>query len=206
MAVFVLAGGGTGGHVYPALAIGDELRKRGHEVLYYGDPDRLEGRVAPQRGYTFRPVHALQYPRGGLWGRIKFAWGLLRAILATRRPLRKDRVDAVLGVGGYISAPPVLAAWTLGRGTAIHEANVVPGLANQLCARVANLILLTYESTRNRMPGRAPKHLVGVPIDAAIQDGDRATAAAKYGLEADQPTVMLVGGSLGAERINDLAL
>jgi len=100
MAVFVLAGGGTGGHVYPALAIGDELRRRGHEVLYYGDPDRLEGRVAPQRGYTFRPVRALQYPRGGLWGRIRFAWGLLRAILATRRPLRAARVDAVLGVGG----------------------------------------------------------------------------------------------------------
>ncbi len=206
MAVFVLAGGGTGGHVYPALAIGDELRRRGHEVLYYGDPDRLEGRVAPQRGYTFRPVYALQYPRGGIWGRIRFAWGLLRAILATRRPLRKDRVDAVLGVGGYISAPPVLAAWTLGRGSAIHEANVVPGLANQLCARVANLVLLTYERTRDRMPGRAPKHLVGVPINPAIREGDRGTAAAKYGLDAEVPTVLLVGGSLGAERINELAL
>jgi len=100
----------------------------------------------------------------------------------------------------------VLAAWTLGRGAAIHEANVVPGLANKLCARVANLILLTYERTRARMPGSAPKHLVGVPINPAIRDGDRATAAAKYGLDADRPTVLLVGGSLGAERINELAL
>ncbi|MBX2796178.1 MAG: glycosyltransferase [Myxococcales bacterium] len=112
MAVFVLAGGGTGGHLYPALAIGDELKKRGHEVLYYGDPDRIEGRVAPQRGYRFRPVRALQYPRGGILGKIRFAWGLLKAVWATRRPLQQDSVDAVLGVGGYISAP---LCWRHGR-------------------------------------------------------------------------------------------
>ncbi len=79
MAVIALAGGGTGGHVYPAIAIGDVLRSRGHTVLYYGDPERLEGRVAPERGYTFRPVRALQYPRGGVLGKLVFAWGLLRA-------------------------------------------------------------------------------------------------------------------------------
>ncbi len=206
MSTIVLAGGGTGGHVYPALAIGDELVRRGHKVLYYGDPDRLEGRVAPQRGYLFRPVHALQYPRGGLLGKIRFAFGLVRAVMATRRPLREDGVDAVLGVGGYISAPPVLAAWTLGRGAAIHEANVVPGLANQLCARVSRLILLTYERTRGRMPGSAPMHLVGVPVNPKVTEGDRAQAAAKYGLDPAKPTVLFVGGSLGAQKLNELAV
>ncbi|MEQ1566159.1 MAG: UDP-N-acetylglucosamine--N-acetylmuramyl-(pentapeptide) pyrophosphoryl-undecaprenol N-acetylglucosamine transferase [Myxococcota bacterium] len=206
MATIVLAGGGTGGHVYPALAIGDALIERGHKVLYYGDPERIEGRVAPQRGYVFRPVYALQYPRGGLVGKIRFAWGLLRAVLATRSPLKQDAVDLVLGVGGYISAPPVLAAWTLRRGTAIHEANVVPGLANQLCARVSDLILLTYERTRDRIPGRGPKHLVGVPVNPKILDGDRTAAAAKYGLDPTRPTVLFVGGSLGAQRLNELAV
>ncbi len=206
MAVFGLAGGGTGGHVYPALAIGDELKRRGHEVIYYGDPERLEGRVAPQRGYEFRPVKAMQYPRGGLLGKIRFAFSLLWAVLANRGPLRSDRVDAILGVGGYISAPPILAAWTLGRRTAVHEANVVPGLANQLCARIANLVLLTYERTRGRMPGSAPKHLVGVPINEAVLKGDRAEAAAKYGLDPERPTVLFVGGSLGAQRLNELAI
>ena len=206
MATFVLAGGGTGGHVYPALAIGDELIKRGHTVLYYGDPDRIEGRVAPARGYTFRPVHAMQYPRGGLMGKIQFALALLKAIWRTRGPLKEDKVDAVLGVGGYISAPPVLAAWTLGRGRAIHEANVVPGLANQLCARVSNVILLTYERTRDRIAGRADKHLVGVPINPAVLEGTREEAAKKYGLSPDRPTILFVGGSLGAQRINELAV
>src|SRR5690606_19894155 len=122
-------------------------------------------RVAPKAGYDFRPVRALQYPRGGLLGKLAFAWGLLRSVAATREQLRGDAVDLVLGVGGYISAPPVLAAWSLGRRTVIHEANAVPGLANQLCARVADLILLTYEISRDRFPGSAPRELVGVPVN-----------------------------------------
>ncbi len=206
MATVVLAGGGTGGHVYPALAIGDALRQRGHTVLYYGDPDRLEARVAPERGYVFRPVQAKAYPRGGIVGKIRFAIVLLGAVVAARGPLKEDGVDLVLGVGGYISAPPILAAWTLRRAGALHEANVVPGLANRLCARVVDLVLLTYERTRDRLPGSAPKHLVGVPINPAVLVADRGQAAAKYGLRADRPTVLFVGGSLGAERINELAL
>lgn len=206
MAVIALAGGGTGGHVYPALAIGDVLRERGHTVLYYGDPERLEGRVAPERGYTFRPVHALQYPRGGLVGKLQFGWGLLRSVLATRGPLKADGVELVLGVGGYISAPPVLAAWTLGRRRAVHEANAVPGLANKLCGRVAHLILLTFERTRSHFPPSVPKHLVGVPVNPRILAGDRAAARARYGLDPDRPVVLFVGGSLGAAKLNELAV
>jgi UDP-N-acetylglucosamine--N-acetylmuramyl-(pentapeptide) pyrophosphoryl-undecaprenol N-acetylglucosamine transferase len=206
MATIALAGGGTGGHVYPALAIGDVLRERGHTVLYYGDPERLEARVAPQRGYAFRPVVAPQYPRSGLLGKVRFALGLLRATLATRARLRADGVDAVLGVGGYISAPAVLASWTLGRGRAIHEANVVPGMANKLCARVAQQILLTYEKTRTRLPGSAPRHVVGVPVNPAVLAGDRDAACARYGLDPQRPILLFVGGSLGAARINELAI
>lgn len=206
MARIALAGGGTGGHVYPALAIGDVLRQRGHTVLYYGDPERLEARVAPERGYDFRPVRALQYPRGGLMGKVRFGLGLLRSTWATRTQLKADRIDLVLGVGGYISAPPVLAAWTLGRARLVHEANVVPGLANKLCARVAQAVLLTYERTRNRIPGKAPRHVVGVPVNPKVLAGDRSEAAARYGLDPNRPVVLLVGGSLGAARLNELAV
>lgn len=206
MATIALAGGGTGGHVYPAIAIGDVLRARGHTVLYYGDSERIEARVAPERGYAFRAVRALQYPRAGILGKIRFGWGLLRAILATRGQLRADGIDLVLGVGGYISAPPVLAAWTLGRNRAVHEANVVPGLANKLCGRVSQLVLVTYDKTRGRIPGKAPNHTVGVPVNRKILGGDRAVAAAHYGLDPALPTVLFVGGSLGAARLNELAV
>ena len=206
MARIALAGGGTGGHVYPALAIGDALRRRGHEVWYYGDEQRLEGRVAPGRGYAFRPVRAPQYPRGGVWSKVRFAWGLTLSILACRRQLGRDNIDLVLGVGGYISAPPVLAAWTRGSGRVIHEANVVPGMANRLCARVAQGIMLTYESTRGRLSTDGPMEVVGVPVSVSIQGGSRAAAAERYGLDAKRKTVLFVGGSLGAARINELAV
>lgn len=206
MAVIALAGGGTGGHVYPALAIGDVLRERGHTVVYYGDPERLEGRVAPERGYLFRPVRALQYPRGGALGKLVFGWGLLRSVLATRGPLKADGVQLVLGVGGYISAPPVLAGVLIGAKRAVHEANAVPGLANKLCGRVAHLVLLTFARTKGMFPASVPQHVVGVPVNPRILQGDRAAARRRYGLDPDRPVVLFVGGSLGAAKINELAI
>lgn len=202
----LLAGGGTGGHVYPALAMGDALRARGHSVLYYGDPDRLEGRVASQRGYEFRSVQGPQYPRAGIIGKFRFAAALLNAILITRRKIQQDRPDMVLGVGGYIMAPTVLAAWTLGIPSAIHEANVSPGLANRLCARVARLVLLTFDESRKHLKTSAVVKTVGCPVNPKILQGNRHEAAARYGLDPARPTVLVVGGSLGAATLNDVAL
>jgi len=202
----VLAGGGTGGHVYPALAMGDALKARGHEVVYAGAADRLEGRVAPDRGYDFHPVTAPQFPRSGLARKIGFAGSLAGAILRSRALLGEVKPDLVLGVGGYIMAPTVLAAWTLGVPRAIHEANVAPGMANKLCARVSDLVFTTYEKTRGRLPGSAPKETVGCPVNPKVLKGDREAALARYGLSPDKPVAMVVGGSLGAATLNAVAL
>ena len=206
MGTVVLTGGGTGGHVYPAIAIGDVLHKRGHTVLYYGDAERLEARVAPQRGYDFYGIPAPRYPRGSLWKKGWFALRLLAAGWRVRGMLRQHKVDVVLGVGGYISAPTLLGATLMGARRIIHEANVVPGAANRLMARVADTILLTYEGTRSRLNSRAPMHLVGVPVNPDILGGTREEAASRYGLDPDVPTVLFVGGSLGAATLNALAM
>ena len=202
----VLAGGGTGGHVYPALAMGDAMKARGHELFYVGDAGRLEGRVAPQRGYDFRPIQAPKYPRGGVVGKLGFAFSLLGSILEARGLLKELGADLVLGVGGYISAPTVLAAWTLGIPRVIHEANVAPGLANKLCSRVATLAMLTYEASGPRLGGKAPKQTVGCPVNPKVLRGERGPARAHYGLREDQPVLLVVGGSLGAATINAVAL
>lgn len=202
----VLAGGGTGGHVYPALAMGDALRARGHELFYVGDAGRLEGRVAPQRGYDFRPIQAPKYPRGGVVGKLGFAFSLLGSIVEARGLLKELRAELVLGVGGYISAPTVLAAWTLGIPRVIHEANVAPGLANRLCARVANLAMLTYEASGPRLGGSAPKKTVGCPVNPKVLLGERSEARRHYGLDEHGSTLLVVGGSLGAATINAVAL
>jgi UDP-N-acetylglucosamine--N-acetylmuramyl-(pentapeptide) pyrophosphoryl-undecaprenol N-acetylglucosamine transferase len=202
----VLAGGGTGGHVYPALAMGEALQAKGHLLKYMGDARRLEGRVVPTTDIEFIPIPAVQYPRGGIAGKFSFALGLFKAIIRSRGVLKRLGADFVLGVGGYISAPPVLAAWTLGIPRAIHEANVTPGLANRLCARVANMVLLTYAATASRLPGKATRHTVGCPVNPKVLRGDRDAAADRYGLDAARPTLLVVGGSLGAETINRIAI
>lgn len=198
----ILAGGGTGGHVYPALAMGDALRARGHEVAYYGDGARLEGRVAPQRGYRFRAVEGVPFPRSGLLAKVRFAFALLAATWSARRLLKADGATLVLGVGGYVMAPTVLAAWSLGVPAVIHESNVSPGLANRLCARVSRLVLLTYEATRKHLHGGAEMVTVGCPVNARILSG----SGEKYGLPAGRPVLLVVGGSLGAATINAVAL
>src|SRR5690606_18971615 len=140
------------GHVYPALAIGEVLRQAGHDLILYGDPARLEGRVAPQRGVPLRDVGASPFPRtGGVLGKLQFGWNLLRDVLRMRGQLRRDGVSAVLGVGGYLAAPTVLAGWTLGLPIVVHEANAMPGLANRLCARVADRVLLVFDDTRRHL-------------------------------------------------------
>ena len=202
----VLAGGGTGGHVYPALAMGEALEAGGHTLKYMGDARRLEGRVVPKTDIEFIAIPAVQYPRGGVAAKVSFALGLFKAIVFSRSQLKRLGADLVLGVGGYISAPPVLAAWTLGIPRAIHEANVTPGLANRLCARVADLILLTYEQTASRLPGTAPRETVGCPVNPKVLAGVRASAAERYALDPAKPTLLVVGGSLGAETINRIAI
>jgi len=186
--------------------MGEALAERGCLLKYMGDARRLEGRVVPDTGIEFIAIPAVQYPRGGLAAKFSFAMGLLKAILFSRRELKRLNADFVLGVGGYISAPPVLAAWTLGIPRAIHEANVTPGLANRLCARVADLILLTYEQTSSRLPGNASRETVGCPVNPKVLSGERASAAERYGLDASKPTLLVVGGSLGAETINRIAI
>ena len=193
-------------HVYPALAIGEALQSRGHELCYFGDPNRLEGRVVPPTGIDFHAVKALQFPRKGLLSKVKFGFGLLSSILHSRRELKTVGADIVLGVGGYISAPPVLAAASLGIPTAIHEANVTPGLANRLCAIVAKLVLLTYAQTATRLGGNAPRETVGCPVNETLLGGNRTSAAKRYGLDPNKQTLLVVGGSLGAKTINALGL
>jgi UDP-N-acetylglucosamine--N-acetylmuramyl-(pentapeptide) pyrophosphoryl-undecaprenol N-acetylglucosamine transferase len=111
----------------------------------------------------------------------------------------------VLGVGGYVMAPTVFAAWSAGIPVVLHESNVTPGLANRACARVAKLVLLTYADTAARLPG-ATMEVVGCPVNPRVRDGDRAAAHARYGLDPTRPTLLVVGGSLGAATLNDLAI
>jgi UDP-N-acetylglucosamine--N-acetylmuramyl-(pentapeptide) pyrophosphoryl-undecaprenol N-acetylglucosamine transferase len=133
-------------------------------------------------------------------------FSLLGSIINARAILRREKPDLVLGVGGYIMAPTVLAGYTLGIASVIHEFNVTPGKANRLCARYTNMILLTYDATRALITTKAEMITVGCPVAPKILTGDRTEALARYNFDDKQPVLAIVGGSLGAQALNALAL
>lgn len=204
MTTYLLAGGGTAGHVNPLLAVADGLRDRDPDasVLVLGTAEGLESRLVPERGYELLIVDKVPFPRRPNGQAIAFPQRLRRAIAQVRSHIRERGVDVVVGFGGYASAPAYMAARRERVPFVVHEANARPGLANVLGARSAAAIGVAFDGTPLRNA-----ELVGMPLRAEIIDLDRsaarAEAAAHFGLDASRPVLLVFGGSLGAQRLND---
>jgi UDP-N-acetylglucosamine--N-acetylmuramyl-(pentapeptide) pyrophosphoryl-undecaprenol N-acetylglucosamine transferase len=203
MTRYLLAGGGTAGHVNPLLAVADRLRRDDPdaEVLVLGTKEGLEARLVPQRGYELATIPKLPFPRRPNAAAVRFP-GEYRRSSATVRELIRDRgIDAVVGFGGYAAAPAYSAARKAGVPLVLHEANARPGLANRLGARWSPWVGVAFEGTPLPHPT-----FVGMPLRVEIEQLDRAAARpealAEFGLDADRPTLLVTGGSLGARRLN----
>lgn len=203
MTVYLLAGGGTAGHVNPLLAVADRLRERDPEarVLVLGTAEGLEARLVPQRGYELLTIPKVPFPRRPNGAALRFPAAFRRSIDTVRRLIDEHGVDVVVGFGGYVSTPAYLAARRARVPVVIHEANARPGLANRLGARWAAALGVAFEGTPLR-DGR----VVGMPLRREIETLDRGAARAEaaelYGLDAARPVLLATGGSLGARRIN----
>ncbi|MFT4230058.1 MAG: undecaprenyldiphospho-muramoylpentapeptide beta-N-acetylglucosaminyltransferase [Microbacterium sp.] len=202
MTTYLLAGGGTAGHVNPLLAVADGLRERGAEVLVLGTREGLEARLVPERGYPLLVVDKVPFPRRPDRAALAFPVRFRRAVAQARSYLRERGIDIVVGFGGYASAPAYVAARREQVPLVIHEANALPGLANRLGARSAAAVGVAFEGT----PLRGAR-VVGMPMRREIveldRDALRAEAAAHYGLDPARPTLLVFGGSLGAQRLNE---
>lgn len=204
MTTFLLAGGGTAGHVNPLLAVADELRQRhpDAEVLVLGTREGLEARLVPARGYELLFVDKVPFPRRPNGDAVRFPARFWRAVRQVRAHVRDRGVDVVVGFGGYASAPAYLAARREKVPFVVHEANARPGLANMLGARWAAGSGVAFAGTRLRGAG-----VVGMPLRREIADLDAAAlrpqAAAAFGLDPARPVLLVFGGSLGARRLND---
>jgi UDP-N-acetylglucosamine--N-acetylmuramyl-(pentapeptide) pyrophosphoryl-undecaprenol N-acetylglucosamine transferase len=203
MTTYLLAGGGTAGHVNPLLAIADALTQRDPDatVLVLGTAEGLEARLVPARGYELVIVPRLPFPRRPNRAALTFLPRMNRAINDVASMLRERKVDVVVGFGGYVASPAYLAARRAGVPIAIHEANAKPGLANRLGARMSTDVGVAFAGTP--LPhGR----VVGMPLRQEIVQLDRSAikAAAQefFGLDPERPTLLVTGGSLGARRIN----
>lgn len=204
MTTYLLAGGGTAGHVNPLLAVGDALRDRDPDakVLVLGTREGLESRLVPERGYELLIVDKVPFPRRPNRAAAAFPARFRRAIGQVRAHIVSRGVDVVVGFGGYASAPAYVAARRERIPFVVHEANARPGLANILGARRAAAVGVAFEGTPLKR-----SRVVGMPLRREIvtldRDALRAEAAEHFGLDPARPVLLVFGGSLGARRLNE---
>ena len=205
---FMISGGGTGGHVYPGIAVAEELKRlrSSDDIVFVGSGRGLEASVVPQAGFRLRTILTRGFPRRAWW---KWPVALLANLVGVPQALwivLTERPDVVLGTGGYVSAPIGLAAWLLRKPLILQEQNSIPGLSNRWFARLADEVHLSFVEARSYFARKDNLTVTGNPVRAFILSGDRATSLAEFGLAPGRPTVFVFGGSRGAHRINDAAL
>jgi UDP-N-acetylglucosamine--N-acetylmuramyl-(pentapeptide) pyrophosphoryl-undecaprenol N-acetylglucosamine transferase len=182
--------------------VAEALRARGAAVTFAGSPDRVEAQLVPERGYAFDSFAVSGFPRRAGPPLLRALGLAATAPLACLRILRNRRPDVVLGAGGYVAGPMVLAAWLLRIPAALTEADAHLGLANRLAAPFARRVFLALPVGRDGVKYRA----VGRPVPAASHAVARREARARLGLPSDDPVVLVFGGSLGARVLNELAV
>ena len=205
----LIAGGGTGGHVFPGIALADRLQAdHGATVEFAGASSGPEATLVPKAGYAFHPVEAAPLYREISRRAIRAPFVALRSVRACRPLL--ESVDVVVGVGGYVSVPPGLAARRAHVPLVLHEQNAVPSLANRLLAGRAVAVGITFEDARARFRHKVPTTLTGNPIRAAILGVPphrvelAAEARRTFGLEEHRSTVVVFGGSQGALHLDEI--
>lgn len=201
----MITGGGTGGHTSPAVAIVDELRRRDPQLMvqWVGKAGAIEERVAQRAEIPFRGVPAAGWPRSRSPRRLWVALVMLVGYLKAAMLVRSFGPQVVVGVGGYVSLPLLLAAQHAGIPTVLHEQNSRLGMANRLLARRCARLLLSYPETLGNYP-RDRAELVGNPVRPGfVNPPAQAEARATLGIPGDMPVVLVVGGSQGARTMNE---
>ena len=204
--VFVAAGG-TGGDLFPAIAVVQELQRRYDvKIVLFGNPSRMEAKVAPQQGYEFVPLSVRGYKGIRSLQSYLLPFTILHSFLRVSGYIRRRKPRLVICAGTYISYPVALAARLHGIPIVSIESNVLPGKANRSVARFASLIIAAFAETRAYLPPstHAAMRVLGNPLRSTLRQlPERIAAAASFGFDAHQPTVLVFGGSLGARSLNN---
>lgn len=204
---FILSGGGTGGHIYPAIAIANELKSRfpDSQILFVGAQDKMEMQKVPQAGYPIQGLWIAGLQRRLTFDNALFPVMLLNSLLKSRQIIKQFKPDVVIGTGGFASGPLLQMANSAGIPTVIQEQNSYPGITNKLLSKKANAICVAYEKLERFFP-KEKIVLTGNPVrqDLIEVQSKRAEGLAHYNLDPNKKTILILGGSLGARRINQL--
>jgi len=198
-----IACGGTGGHLFPGLAVADELQKHGCRISLLISPKDVDQQAVK----NVRDMKIVTLPAVGLQGRNYFAFarGFYRSYRTAKKIFNTDPPHAVLAMGGFTSAPPVLAGRSLGAKTFLHESNTIPGKANRWLSRFIDVAFIGFAQTAARLSARKTV-VTGTPVRPQFRQRDTAECRTALGLEPNRPVVLVMGGSQGANGINEMVL
>ncbi|SDS08131.1 undecaprenyldiphospho-muramoylpentapeptide beta-N-acetylglucosaminyltransferase [Christiangramia echinicola] len=203
----ILSGGGTGGHIYPAIAIADEIKRRypDAEILFVGAQDRMEMEKVPQAGYEIEGLWISGVDRSFSLKNFIFPFKLMSSLSKSRKIIKKFKPDIVIGTGGFASGPLLRVAISKGIPTLIQEQNSLPGITNRILAKYADTICAAYEKVKEVFPAERTI-ITGNPVRQDLLEVNqlREQALEHFNLSKNKKTVLVLGGSLGARRINRL--
>ena len=205
----LFAGGGTAGHINPALAIAGYIREKHPDahISYIGTPDKLESKLVPEKGYNFRTISVAGFQRKlsieNIGKNISAATKALTSSVTARKILKEIQPDVVVGTGGYVSGPVLREAAKMGIKTAIHEQNAFPGVTTKMLAPNVDAVMLAMPEAEKYLKLKKKPFITGNPVRQELLKISREEARAKLGLADNVPMLLSFGGSLGAMRINE---
>jgi len=201
----LIACGGTGGHLFPGIAVAEAMRSRGHQVMLLISQKKVDAEASAKYSHLdFKTVPAVAKPPTLSLRMLPFLWKTWQSIRQCKTILHQFGADAVLGMGGFTSLPPIVAGYKLGLKTFIHDSNARPGRANCLTSHYCNEVFLGLEPAKSFFP-KAKTSITGTPVRPEIAAlPSRETAAAQLGVDPNKTTVLVTGGSQGAHRLNEL--
>ena len=203
----LIAAGGTGGHVYPAIAVANAVKRQvpDSSVAFAGTVDRIEWEAVPRAGYPIYPITAVAFNRSSASANLKVPFKLARGVRQSMRLVKEFDADVVFGAGGFVSGPVGLAAWLRGRPLVLQEQNAFAGMTNRLLGKVAKQVHIAFpEASEAFAENRAV--LSGNPVRAELMNLDRGSAREKLGLPQDARVVLSFGGSGGSQAMNEALL
>lgn len=204
----LFAGGGTAGHINPALAIADYIKERhpDAQISYIGTAEKLEAKLVPQKGYDFHTIKVAGFSRSfsakGIAHNISAAKKAITSSIDSKKLIKEINPDVVIGTGGYVSGPVLRAAQQLGYKTAIHEQNAFPGVTTKMLAPKADAVMLAMPEAQKYLKINKKPVITGNPIRSELLRITRDEARMKLGLD-NRPLILSFGGSLGAKHVNE---
>ena len=203
----VIACGGTGGHLFPGIAVAQQLRKQGHRPILLISRKEVDAEASSKYGdLEFHSIPAIAKPATLSLRMPAFLWKLFTTYLNCKKLLRQEKADVVLGMGGFTSLPPCKAARALGLRSYVHDSNAMPGKSNRLTARWCTKVLVGMQEAVQHFPGSTCA-VVGTPVRDEIRNlPTQAEARERLGLPQDKPVILVTGGSQGAKNLNSMLI